>query len=79
MRKRIENRIDRQSRAFTKAMDWCRLYGLDWRDHIKPIIQDKEIVGYSVLDETFCPFVEELFSYDSLDVKDRKKVCLIEN
>lgn len=38
--------------AFLEALDYCRLYGVDWRISIKPKIKNKTIVGYYVIDET---------------------------
>jgi len=49
----INNRIARQSKAFKNALDYCRIYGLDWHTNIRPMIENQEIVGYYVIDETF--------------------------
>lgn len=57
---RIENRIERQSNAFKKALDYCQLYGVDWHTNIQPIIENKEIIGYWVIDETFSTTVAEV-------------------
>ena len=52
VKNRITNRIQRQQKAFELALWYCRVYGLNWRLHIIPVIENKEIVGYYVLDET---------------------------
>lgn len=46
------DRISRQQKAFAEALWYCRAWGLDWRTHIEPKIESKEITGYYVLDET---------------------------
>lgn len=46
------DRINRQTRAFAEALWHCRAWGLNWRINIKPKIENKEITGYYVLDET---------------------------
>ena len=48
---RVSN-IDEIGGAFVEALDYCRLYGLNWRDHIIPKRDNGKIVGYYVLDET---------------------------
>lgn len=52
----MRNRIDRQSEAFREALDYCRLFGLDWRRHIQPKTEKRngisEITGYYILDES---------------------------
>lgn len=48
----MTNRINRQSEAFQTALDYCKIFGLDWRRHIEPKIKDKHVVGYYVIDET---------------------------
>ena len=54
------NRIDRQAAAFNEALEYCRIYGLDWRNHIEVMIKDKQIVGYYVIDETFSTAVARI-------------------
>ena len=49
----MTNRINRQSEAFKAALGYCKIFGLDWRRHIEPKINDREIVGYFVTDETY--------------------------
>jgi len=56
----IENKIERQSKAFKKALDYCRLYGLDWHTNIHPMIKNKEFIGYWIIDETFSTTVAEV-------------------
>lgn len=46
------DRVNRQQKAFAEALWHCRAWGLDWRTHIEPKIENKEITGYYVLDET---------------------------
>jgi hypothetical protein len=48
----MTDRIKRQDEAFREALWCCRLYGLNWRNHVIPKIEKKEITGYYVLDET---------------------------
>ena len=48
----MTNRVARQSEAFETALAYCNTYGLDWKEHIYPKIDDKEIIGFYVLDET---------------------------
>ena len=48
----MTNRVAKQSEAFGKALKYCKVYGLDWKEHIYPKIDDKEIIGFYVLDET---------------------------
>ena len=54
------NRIERQTEAFNEALEYCRIYGLDWRNHIEVMIKDKQIVGYYVLDETFSTAIKTI-------------------
>lgn len=46
------DRVNRQQKAFAEALWHCRAWGLNWRTHIEPKIENKEITGYYVLDET---------------------------
>ena len=48
----MTSRIARQSKAFDTAMMYCRVYGLNWREHIVPKKENNEIIGFYVLDET---------------------------
>lgn len=48
----MTDRIKRQQEAFRQALWYCRILGLDWKNHIEPKIEKNEIVGYYVLDET---------------------------
>ena len=54
------NRLDRQAAAFNKALEYCNIYGLYWRDHIVVVKKDKQIVGYYVLDETFSTAIKKI-------------------
>ena len=54
------NRIDRQAVAFNEALEYCRIYGLDWRNHIEAIIEKQQIIGYYVIDETFSTSVARI-------------------
>lgn len=54
----INNRIARQSKAFKDALAYCRMYGLDWHTNIQPMIENGEIIGYYVIDETFSTAVK---------------------
>ncbi len=56
----LNNRIARQSEAFRNALDYCRIYGLDWHTNIKPMIENSEIIGYYVIDETFSTSVKTI-------------------
>ena len=46
------NQIIRHRDAFIKALDVCRIHGLDWKKSIIPIKNNKKITGFWVLDET---------------------------
>jgi len=48
----MTNRIERQSKAFDKALGYCRIFGLDFKENVITKINNKEIIGYYVLDET---------------------------
>ena len=48
----MTNRVARQSEAFKTALSYCNTYGLDWKEHIMPKYENREIVGFYVLDET---------------------------
>lgn len=48
----MKDRVNRQSEAFKTALDYCKIWGLDWRYHIIPKVENREIVSYHVLDET---------------------------
>ena len=48
----LNNRIARQSEAF-KRIGLLQNIRIDWRTNIKPMIENGEIVGYYVIDETF--------------------------
>lgn len=61
MKTHIENRINRQQKAFKKALDLCRIYGVDWHTHIRPMVENKQIVGYWVIDETLSTAVKEIY------------------
>lgn len=56
----INNRIARQSQAFRNALDYCKIFGLDWHTNIRPMIENGEIVGYYVIDETFSTAVKTI-------------------
>lgn len=38
--------------AFLEALEYCRIWGLDWKTNIKPKFKNKALVGYYVIDET---------------------------
>ena len=38
--------------AFLEALEYCRIYGLNWKTNVKPIIKDNQLKGYYVIDET---------------------------
>ena len=44
--------FDKIRDAFNEAMEECYLYGLNWREHMKPFHKNGQIAGYYVLDET---------------------------
>ena len=48
---RVSN-IDDIGGAFKEALEYCRLYGLNWREHVHPKYDNGKVVGYYVLDET---------------------------
>ena len=48
----ITNRVERQGLAYNEALEYCRIYGLDHKENIVPKINNNEISGYYVLDET---------------------------
>ena len=48
---RVSN-IDEIGDAFKEALEYCRLYGLNWREHVQTKYDNGKIVGYYVLDET---------------------------
>lgn len=56
----MTNRINRQTEAFRDALWYCKHYGVDWREHIIPKVDKKEIVGYHVLDETFSTSIKTI-------------------
>ncbi len=39
-------------RAFLEALEYCRIWGLDWKTSVKPKFKDKALTGYYVIDET---------------------------
>lgn len=49
----MTNRINRQSEAFRTALDYCRFFRFDWRRHIEPKTNEREIVGHFIIDETY--------------------------
>jgi hypothetical protein len=51
----------RQQKAFELALWYCRAYGLNWKLHIRPVIENKEIIGYYVLDETKSTTVKTIY------------------
>jgi hypothetical protein len=61
VKNRITNRIKRQQKAFELALWYCRAYGLNWKLHIRPVIENKEIIGYYVLDETKSTTVKTIY------------------
>jgi len=61
VKNRITNRIQRQQKAFELALWYCRAFGLNWKSHIRPVIENKEIVGYYVLDETKSTTVQTIY------------------
>ena len=48
----MSNNIRGMSEAFNEALEYCRIYGLNWKEHIKPMIKNKQLKGYYVIDET---------------------------
>lgn len=48
----MRNNIRDIGEAFNEALEYCRIYGLNWKEHVKPMIENKEIKGYYVIDET---------------------------
>ena len=53
--KSVETKLQRKSKAFVKALDYCETHGLDWHTHIQPITDENdETIGYfiHVADET---------------------------
>lgn len=56
----MKDRINRQSEAFKEALEYCKIFGLNWRTNIQPKIEAKEITGYYVLDETFSTTVKTI-------------------
>ena len=48
----MTDRVNRQQKAFEEVLWHCRAWGLNWRTSIEPKIEQKEIIGYYVLDET---------------------------
>jgi len=60
MKNKIENRIQRQSKAFKKSLDYCKLYGVNWRTNIQPMIKNNQMIGYWIIDDTFSTTVAEV-------------------
>jgi len=52
------NNIDQVTEAFNQALELCKLHGLNWKDHVRPKFENRELVGYYILDETKSTTVE---------------------
>lgn len=48
----MKTKFDQTKEAFNKATEYCYLYGLNWREYIRPFFKNGIVVGYHVLDET---------------------------
>lgn len=57
----MTDRVNRQSEAFNEALDYCKIFGLDWKKHIEPKVEKKEITGYYILDETRSTAVKTIY------------------
>lgn len=51
-KKHFTYNLDDVKRCFEDALWYCTHIGVDWREHIQPMVRDKMMVGYFVLDET---------------------------
>lgn len=56
----MTDRIKRQSEAFKEALEYCKIFGLNWRTNIQPKIERNEVVAYHVLDETMSTTVKTI-------------------
>ena len=44
--------FDKIRDAFNEGVEYCHLYGLDWRQNMRPFFENGTIAGYYVIDET---------------------------
>jgi hypothetical protein len=42
------DRFERTRVAISTALEYCRDNNINWRKHLKPVIRNKEIIGYQV-------------------------------
>ena len=54
------NTFEEIGQAFTEAMEWCKVHGLNWRRHVQPIFKNGQVQGYHVLDETFSTVIKTI-------------------
>ena len=40
------NTFEEIGQALTEAIEWCKVYGLNWRRHVQPIFKNGQIAGY---------------------------------
>ena len=57
--RRVDN-FDEIRNAFIEALEYCEIYGLDWKTNVKPIFKDGWLKGYYVIDETFSTTVARI-------------------
>jgi len=50
-KKYISHDLELQKQAFASALEYCRIYGLDWRKNMQSIIENNEIKGYRIMNE----------------------------
>ena len=46
--------------AFSEALWYCRVFGLNWKNHIVPVKKDGVLAGYYVIDETGSTIVAKI-------------------
>ena len=56
----MRNNIRDIGEAFIEALEYCRIYGLNWKEHVRPIIEESTLKGYWVLDETKSTIVKRI-------------------
>lgn len=46
------------TKAFNEGVEYTHLYGLDWRKHMRPLMENGWLKGYYIMDESFSTVIK---------------------
>ena len=46
------------TKAFNEGVEYANLYGLDWRKHMRPLMENGWLKGYYIMDESFSTVIK---------------------